>query len=135
MGPSAEGVWKYEPQFGAWGQGRVPPPYYAQCQMTMLATECSQMVLMQYLPQTTTIYLVERDDAWAKLMMVHLLGINTAVLRPKAPAGLTVLLAVPQVAQLFQNLLRLTKEGAARVRELAKVDSINNGVDSQPFLD
>ena len=102
--------------------------------MTMLATECSQMVLMQYLPQTTTIYLVERDDAWAKLMMVHLSGINTAVLRPKAPAGLTVLLAVPQVAQIFQNLLRLTKEGAARVRdtqrELDKVDSINNGVDS-----
>ena len=133
-GPSAGGAWKYEPQFGAWGQGRVPPPYYAQCQMTMLATECSQMVLMQYLPQTTTIYLVERDDAWAWTML-HLLGINMSVLLPKRPAGLSALLALPQGAQGFQRLLRLTKEGAARVRELAKVDSINNGVDSQPFLD
>ena len=103
--------------------------------MTMLATECSQMVLMQYLPQTTTIYLVERDDAWARTMMLHLLGINMSVLLPKVPAGLSALLALPQGAQGFQRLLRLTKEGAARVRELAKVDSINNGVDSQPFLD
>jgi hypothetical protein len=115
-GPS-EGAWKYEPLFGAWGPGRVPTPYYAQCQMTLLATGCSKMVLMQYLPRTTTIYLVERDDAWARVVLMHLIGINTTVLRPKSP------------------LLRLTKEGAGRVREMAKVDSVNNGVDSQPFLD
>jgi hypothetical protein len=126
-GPS-EGAWKYEPLFGAWGPGRVPTPYYAQCQMTLLATGCSKMVLMQYLPRTTTIYLVERDDAWARVVLMHLIGINTTVLRPKSPEGLSALLAMQGGAQIFQALLRLTKEGAGR-------DSVNNGVDSQPFLD
>jgi hypothetical protein len=132
-GPSESTPWKYEPQFCAWS--RVPPPYYVQCQMTMLATGCSQMLLMQYLPQTTTIYLVQRDDVLARQMLVHLASIHLIVLRRNDAASMGKLFGMPAQAKVFQDLLRFAREGAAGVTVLAKVDSYNNSVDSQPFLD
>ncbi len=103
--------------------------------MTMLATGCSQMLLMQYLPQTTTIYLVKRDDVLARQMLVHLAGIHTVVLRPKDAASMPKLFEMPLQAKVFQDFLRFAREGAAGVKELAKVDSFNSSVDSQLFLD
>ena len=120
----------YVPNTSSWST--VPAHYYAQCQMTMLATGCDSMLLMRYMPAVTTAYQILRDDAWAHAMLVWLVAFNNFAIKPPMLAMAT--LADPAHQDLLQ-LSRVDARRGAHVRELGRVDSVNNQEASQPFLD
>ena len=127
---AGEATWVYVPNTSSWST--IPAHYYAQCQMTMLATGCDSMLLMRYLPEITTAYQVKRDDAWAHAPLAWLAAFNSFAI--KAP---TLVLA-PCADPARKDLLQLSRADARRgayVRVLGQVDSTNNQEASQPFLD
>ena len=75
-----EVTWMYVPNTSSWST--IPAHYYAQCQMTMLATGCDSMLLMRYLPEITTAYQILRDDAWAHALLVWLVAFNSFAIKP-----------------------------------------------------
>ena len=120
----------YVPNTSSWST--VPAHYYAQCQMTMLATGCDSMLLMRYLPEITTAYQILRDDAWAHALLVWLVAFNSFAIKPPTPAMAS--LADPARQDLLE-LSHVDARRGAHVRELGRVDSVNNQEASQPFLD
>ena len=122
----------YVPSTGSWST--VPAHYYAQCQMTMLATGCDSMLLMRYMPEITTAYQVKRDDAWAHALLAWLLPFNLFAIN--APVLTAALAEIAEPArQVLLDLSRADARRGAHVRELGRVDSTNNQEDSQPFLE
>ena len=97
--------------------------YYAQCQMTLLATGCDNMLLMRYMPAFTTAYQILRDDEWANALLVWLVAFNNFAFKPATQVLASC--AVPA----RQDLLKLSRVDARRgahVRELGRLDSVNN---------
>ena len=48
--------------FPAWDRWlAVPAPYFAQCQLVMLATNTMQTLLLQYLPTGTKVFKVDAE--------------------------------------------------------------------------
>jgi hypothetical protein len=127
---AGEATWMYVPNTPSWST--IPAHYYAQCQMTMLATGCDSMLLMRYLPEITTAYQVLRDDAWAHALLVWLVAFNNFAI--KAPTLALVSCADTARLELLQ-LSRADERRGAHVRMLGRVDSVNNQEASQPFLD
>ena len=127
---AGEATWVYVPSTSSWST--IPAHYYAQCQMTLLATGCDNMLLMRYMPAFTTAYQILRDDDWANALLVWLVAFNNFAIKPA-----TQVLA-PCADPARQYLLKLSHADARRgahVRELGRVDSVNNQEASQPFLD
>ena len=112
----------------------MPARHYAQCQMTMLATECDQMLLMVYTPRTTSAYLVRRHDQWAQRMLAWLSLLNSVKISP-TPGRQGALLA----ALLPKARAALIQESVAGHRKyslLGRIDSYNNlDQDSGRFLE
>ena len=112
----------------------IPAHYYAQCQMTMLATGSDRMLLMVYSPLTTSAFMVLRHDVWAQRLLVWLSLFNLTKIKS----------ASPQVVQLLGEQLKtantaLIQESRAECRKfelLGRVDSSNSSdmVDAR-FLD
>ena len=120
----------YVPNTSSWST--IPAHYYAQCQMTMLATGCDSMLLMRYLPEITTAYQILRDDAWAHALLVWLVAFNSFAIKP--PTLVLASCADPARMELLQ-LSRADERRGAHVRMLGRVDSTNNQEASLPFLD
>ena len=78
---AGEATWAYVPSTSSWST--IPAHYYAQCQMTLLATGCDNMLLMRYMPAFTTAYQILRDDEWANALLVWLVAFNNFAI--KAP--------------------------------------------------
>jgi hypothetical protein len=127
---AGEDTWVYVPSTSSWST--IPAHYYAQCQMTMLATRSGSMLLMRYMPEITTAYQIKRDDAWAHALLVWLMSLNTFAI--KAPTLALACCAEPARQHLLQ-MSRPDPRRSAHVRELGRVDSVNNQEDSQPFLE
>ena len=91
----------------------IPAHYYAQCQITMLATGWDSMLLMRYLPEITTAYqiLLSCPYAWPHALLVWLVRLvafnNIAI---KAPTLALASCADP--ARL--ELLQLSRAGCSR---------------------
>jgi hypothetical protein len=100
--------------------------------MTMLATGCESMLLMRYMPELTTAYQIQRDNAWAHALLVWLVVFNSFAIQ--APTLALAGCAEPARNELLQ-LSRADARRSAHVRELGRVDSVNNQENSQPFLD
>ena len=132
-GPGQDAAeWSYVETTGEWSV--IPAHHYAQCQMSMLATGCDRMLLMQYTPLSTSAYLVQRHDVWAQRLLAWLSLLNTTEIRP----------INAQVAALLANSLvvartALIQESLADRRMctlLGRVDSYNFvDEDPQRFLD
>ena len=127
-----DATWAYQPQFAGWDA--IPAPYFAPCQLILLATDCPEMLLMQYLPATTKVYLVQRDDAWATAMLGWLQVVNMRILRTGAVGGMAELIREHQGG--YDVLLGLTKAGCSSVRLVAQLDSYNATSDGDKlFID
>ena len=77
---AGEATWVYVPSTSSWST--IPAHYYAQCQMTLLATGCDNMLLMRYMPAFTTAYQILRDDDWANALLVWLVAFNNFAIKP-----------------------------------------------------
>ena len=57
--PKGNNTWTFLPGIAGWQA--VPAPYFAQCQLVMLATNTMQTLLLQYLPTGTKVFKVDAE--------------------------------------------------------------------------
>lgn len=124
-GPSESLTYQFTPSMH-WS--KLPAPYYAQCQMTMMVADSPRMLLVQYTTERTMILQVKRDDDWLGLML-PLLRISHIKNTPVSDA----VRSSDAIKKLYGMLLHRTREGIqTMVKELGTVDSVN-GPDSARF--
>ncbi len=108
----------------------VPAAYYAQCQVTMLATATSSCMLMQYTVEKTKVYMVWHDEAWCNEMLqllVLLKGPWMAHMVGEADV------AEPLVLDRLGRFASTTRDKCMAITVMAGVPSIN-GTDGKLFL-
>ena len=123
----------YNPRLCGWDH--VPAVYYAQCQLTMMALECNQisctrMLLVQYLPEQTIVYMVAYSKDWIRKMIARLADIKQNVL----DAGDLSRMDLMQETAAYDDLLRCTRERCAECKQIAKLPSINFQGDSEKIF-
>jgi len=101
----------------------IPAHYYAQCQMTMLATGSDRMLFMVYSPVTTSAFLVQRHDVWARHLLVWLSLFNLTKINSASPQ--IVQLLGDQVKQAHAALIQESSAECRKFELLGRVDSSN----------
>ena len=91
------------------------------------------MLLMQYRPAATKVFLVNLVPAWVATMLRWMQFFKQHILDPAAPRNLRVLLAQEAIKREHDAFLQLAKSCCSQVAQIAEVPSIN-GPDDKIWL-
>ena len=124
---AGQNLWVYVPEQAGWES--IPAPYFAQCQLEMLATGSKVMVLMQYLPSGTKVFRVDLVPDWCQQMgqfveRFHQEGVFRSASPAQAVQQHLKIIRAQATRPAYEGFLRLTKACCEKIKRVADLPSL-----------